>query len=186
MARKIFCISTLANQSQKMTQIVQLSPEFKKVRNKILSIISVSYFRISGSITNDYILVEFSCFMISTLLQKGGVDPIEVIVPSASQPIVSSSRPGKDRATKSQSQTHDVTLESELAPCPFCGKMLSLDDKRHALTECTRLNELFDPGGNVEEGASLALTPLASWCASMSRVDSLDGTPRSTRVHPRK
>ena len=58
MARKIFCISTLANQSQKMTQIVQLSPEFKKVRNKILSIISVSYFRISGSITNDYILVE--------------------------------------------------------------------------------------------------------------------------------
>ena len=126
------------------------------------------------------------CFMISTLLQKGGVDPIEVIVPSASQPIVSSSRPGNDRATKSQSLTHDVTLESELAPCPFCGKMLSLDDKRHALTECTRLNELFDPGGNVEEGASLALTPLASWCASMSRVDSLDGTPRSTRVHPRR
>ena len=76
--------------------------------------------------------------MISTLLQKGGVDPIEVIVPSASQPIVSSSRPGNDRATKSQSLTHDVTLESELAPCPFCGKMLSLDDKRHALTECTR------------------------------------------------
>ena len=74
----------------------------------------------------------------------------------------------------------------ELAPCPFCGKMLSLNDKRHALTECTRLNQLFDPGGVIDDDASIALTPLAAWCASMSRVDSLDGTPRSTRVHPRK
>ena len=115
---------------------------------------------------------RLKCYMISNLLSKGGLEPIGVITTSASQPVVSSPR-STCRATRTQPPAAGNSPTDELAPCPFCGKMLSLNDKRHALTECTRLNQLFDPGGVIDDHASIALTPLAAWCASMSRVDSL-------------
>ena len=124
------------------------------------------------------------CCMITSYRAKGGAELPDSAQLSASQRLASPPRPSTPKgATRTQpdrvSTPHDVT---EKAPCPFCGQMLSLNDNRHALSECTRLDQLFDPGGLIGSVGLNTLTPLATRCAAMSRVDSMEGTPLSKRA----
>ena len=75
----------------------------------------------------------------------------------------------------------------EDAPCPHCGMLLTLGDDRHAMFECSKLNQLFDPGGQTAAEDFSWTTPyLAKRCAAMSNVDSFEGgTPRK-KAPPRR
>ena len=133
-------------------------------------------------------IVSPHCNMLSFYTKKGGEKrPEDEYVPSASEPVASPPRSVIGSANRTQSQpVADIDNGIEKAPCPFCGKLLSLNDNRHAMYECTKLNELFDPGGDIEPGAHNTLTPLALRCAAMSRVDSMEGTPLALRMPPRR
>ena len=119
------------------------------------------------------------CSMLSSYLTKGGSDLLD------NQLVISSQRPATPprpvtipRASCSLPVTAaPPSADNGGALCPFCGVMLSLNENLHALTEYTKLNELFDPGGALDDGAFNTLTPLATRCAAMSRVDSMEGTP---------
>ena len=48
-----------------------------------------------------------------------------------------------------------------------CGEMIEIDDSRHYMYNCSALNRLYDPGGDVDYSR---VTPQARRAASMTRI----------------
>ena len=139
-------------------------------------------FLVSADITVNSIRMEhLSCSSMKTLVSKDRKTPLQSYckrtITTQSQATAMVATPVRNN-TRSATQAAPSEKEAGVS-CKYCGKLVSMDDKRHFLYDCPALNQYYVP--NAGENYS-DITSLAMRTASATRLGLISETPpRKTR-----
>ena len=135
----------------------------------------------SDKTVNSIRMEDLSCLRMKTLISKDRKTPLQSYcrrpVTTQSQQATVVSTPTRD-STRPATQAAPSEKEAGVS-CKYCGKLVSLNDKRHFLYDCPALNQYYVP--NAAENYS-DITSLAMRTASATRLGLISETPhRKTR-----